>query len=136
MEVVKFDKDIIVFYVTAGSFPDGIQAAHQELHRRLPFSTSRKYFGISRPEHDAGIIYRAAAEELEEGEAKKYDCSTLVLRKGNYISLLLHDYMSDLSSIGKAFEELLDHPDIDPQGYCVELYLSEKEVRCMVRVGN
>jgi hypothetical protein len=93
-----------------------------------------KYFGLSRPENNSGIVYKAATEETFEGEAEKYNCETLIIKKGNYVSIVLNDYRKNLSSIGLAFKELLSHPNIDPQGYCIEWYLSEKEVNCMVRL--
>src|SRR4030081_1877810 len=100
METITQDKDITVFCVTAKSFPDGVMEAHQKLHSLVPFSTQRKYFGISRPENGV-IVYRAAAEELTPGEGKKLNCETLVLKKGKYISKTIHDYMKDIPSIGK-----------------------------------
>ena len=51
----------------AKSFPEGILEAHQTLHALVPYSQNRKYFGISRPEN-GNIVYKAAAEELIEGE--------------------------------------------------------------------
>jgi hypothetical protein len=63
METIILDKDIKVFYVTASTFPEGILAAHQTLHAKIPYSTERKYFGISRPENNGKIVYRAAAEK-------------------------------------------------------------------------
>lgn len=135
METINIDDDIKVFYVEAKSFPDGIMEAHQKLHSRVPFSTNRKYFGISRPENGV-IVYRAATEETYAGEAEQYHCDTLVLRKGNYISATIHDYMKEPPVIGKTFDQLLADPNIDPQGYCVEWYLSRKDVRCMVRLSD
>jgi hypothetical protein len=38
METRKMDKDIVVFYVEASSFPEGVLAAHQQLHAMVPFS--------------------------------------------------------------------------------------------------
>lgn len=133
METISIDNDIHVFYVPATSFPDGILAAHQQLHSLVPFSTSRRYFGISRPE-DGEIRYKAAAEELEHGEAEKFNCQTLVLKKGNYTSETVYDYARDEQLIAKAFERLLEHRDLDPLGYCVEWYISAKDVRCMIRL--
>lgn len=127
------DKDIKVFYITATSFPQGILGAHEKLHSLIPFSTERKYFGVSRPENGA-IVYRAAAEEINEGEAERLQCKTLVLKKGSYISLILNDYMKDLPAIERTFKQFLSHPGIDPQGYCVEWYLNNKDVKCMVRL--
>ncbi|POY36638.1 transcriptional regulator [Solitalea longa] len=136
METVKIDTDIKVMYVTAKSFPDGVLEAHQSLHSKISFTTQRKYFGISRPENNHGIVYRAAAEELKTGEAEEWGYETLTLKKGNYISQTINDYMKDLESIGRTFQELLQHPNIDPEGYCVELYLSDKDVQCMVRLAE
>jgi len=135
METFTFENDIRVFYVTATSFPDGIKASHEKLHALVPFSASRRYFGISRPENGI-IVYKAAAEEMETGEAGKLNCETMLLKKGQYICLSIHDYMKDLKSIERAFKELLEHPGIDPQGYCVEWYQSDKDVKCMIRLDE
>ena len=107
--------------------------AHRQLHTIVPFSNDRKYFGISRPENGV-IAYKAAAEEVALGEAEKYKCDTLVLKKGKYISTIIHDYMRKPSGIGDTFRELLAVPNIDPEGYCIEWYLSQKDVQCMVRL--
>ncbi len=136
MESVIIEKDIPVFYVTAASFPAGVQAAHEALHALVPFSTGRKYYGVSRPENNTGIVYRAAAEELYEGEGAEYGCETLILKNGRYLSITLHDYLSDVQSIGKAFQQILSQPGLDPHGYCVEYYINDKEMQCMVRMGG
>ena len=130
---MAIDNDIKVFYVTAKSFPEGIMEAHEKLHSLVPFSTNRRYFGISRPENGV-IVYKAAAAEINEGEAEKLNLDTLILKKGKYISLMINDYMKDIQAIERAFKKLLSHPGLDPQGYCVEWYLSSKDVRCMVRL--
>lgn len=133
METTTFDKDIKIFYITAASFPEGIMDAHKNLHALVPVTKNRKYFGISRPEH--GVIrYKAAAEELYNGEAEKLYCDTMILKKGKYISLTISDYIKDLQSINSAFKELLSNPDIDPEGYCVEWYVTNKDVKCMIRL--
>ncbi len=133
METTIFDNDIKVLYVAAKSFPDGIMEAYQKLHGLVPFSTStnRKYFGLSRPEN--GVIgYKASAEELIPGEAAALKCDTLILKKGKYVSQTISDYAKDIQSIGCTFKELLATPGIDPEGYCVEWYFNDKDVKCMV----
>ena len=135
METITIDNDIKVFYITAKSFPDGIMDAHEKLHGLVPFSKERKYFGISRPENGV-IIYKAAAEEINAGEAEKFNLETIVLKKGKYISLKIYDYIKDIQSIDRAFKELLSYPGLDPQGYCVEWYLNDKDVRCMIRLNE
>lgn len=137
METIKLDKDIKVFYVTATSFPGGIPDATKKLHQLFPFSKERKIFGLSRPENGGEIVYRAAAEELSNGEAEKFGCDTLLIKKGKYISLTVDDFRKDITSIDKAFKQLLHVPNIDPKGYCVEWYSGEKEsVKCMVRLNE
>jgi len=132
---MTLEKDINVFCVTASSFPDGILEAHQKLHSLVPFSLERKYFGLSRPENGI-IVYKAAAQELQPGEGEKLNCETLVLKEGNYIDRTIHDYMKNIPEIGKTFQELLQTPGLDPQGYCVEWYISDKDVRCMIRLNS
>src|SRR4051812_38183785 len=123
METITIDNDIKVFYVNAKSFPDGILAAHQQLHSLVPFTTARKFFGLSRPENGV-IVYKAAAEEINPGEAEKLHLDTLVLPKGKYISRTIYDFMKDPQSVGSVYKELLLHPGLDPQGYCVEWYFN------------
>jgi predicted transcriptional regulator YdeE len=135
METTIIDSDIKVFYTTATSFPEGILAAHQQLHALVPFSTDRKYFGISRPENGV-IVYKAAAEEINSGEAEKYHCDTMVLKKGTYVSRTIHNYMKDIPAIGNTFQELLETPSLDPNGYCVEWYINDKDVICMIPLAE
>ena len=136
METIQLEKDIPLLYLTAQAFPEGVTAAHQELHRRVPPSKERSYFGISRPE-GRHIVYRAAAEQLHPGEAEQLGLTALTLRRGRYVSRFLPDFMQDVSAIGRNFQELLQHPDIDPQGYCVEWYGEDgKNVTLLVRLRD
>ncbi len=137
MKTIVVDKDITVFYIRAETFPDGIEAAFNKLNSLFPFSKERRIFGVSRPENMDGIVYRAAAEEMYEGEAEKLQCDRLILPKGKYIALEVHDFRKAMMSIDRAFKQLLNHPNLDPQGYCVEQYASDKEVvTCMIRLDE
>ena len=133
MDPVMFDEDIRVMYVEAASFPEGIMDAHNELHTKIPFSKTRKYFGVSRPEN--GIIrYKAGAEELQPGEAVRVGMKVITLKKGKYITTTLKNYSRDPSAIRRVFDKLLRDPRIDPQGYCVEWYFNDSDVKCMIRL--
>jgi hypothetical protein len=136
MENFNLDKDITVFYETAISFPNGVLAAHQKLHALIPFTTDRRYFGISRPEGGGVIVYRASAEELFPGEGDKLGLKTLVMKKGTYTSEIILNYHKNLQEIQDTFQKLLENPKLDPQGYCVELYLNYNDMRCMVRLHD
>jgi hypothetical protein len=133
-ENITLDRDIPVFYVTADSYPEGIMAAHESLRKLVPFSKERNYFGLSRPENGGSIVYRAAAQELTAGEGKTLGCDNLVIKKGTYTCITVKDYLNHLQDIELAFRELLRHPQLDPQGYCVEWYFNAADVRCMVRL--
>lgn len=135
METITFDNDITVFYIPATSFPNGVMEAHKKLHALVPVSPDRKYFGLSRPENGV-IMYKAAAEEKKPREAETFNLNTLVLKKGKYISITIKDFMKDKPAIGKSFQELLAHPGIDPQGYCVEWYFNDTDIKCMVRLAE
>lgn len=137
MEIIILEEDIRVFYITATSFPEGIVEAAEKIQSLFPVSKERKIFGLSRPENNEGIIYRAAAGEMFEGEAEKLQCESLILPKGKYIAIIVNDFKKDVLSISKAFQQLLKHPNLDPQGYCVEQYdTDEKSVTCMIRLGE
>ncbi|MBB6444489.1 transcriptional regulator [Bacillus benzoevorans] len=134
METIVVEKDINVYSITAKSFPDGILAAHQQLHALLP-SRERKYFGLSRPEN-GGIVYKAAAAVVEEDKDENIDCESFVIKNGHYRCITVLNYMEELQGIGKAFSKLIADPDIDPNGYCVEYYFNDKDVKCMVRLKD
>jgi len=136
METLVFNDDITVMYVAATTFPAGVMDAFKTLHRLVPMDGSRRFFGLSRPEGGGGIQYKAAAEMQEAGEAEKLGFETLVLRSGEYISVTITDFMKDIQAIGATFQQLIQRPDIDPQGYCVEWYFNDKDVRCMIRLDK
>jgi hypothetical protein len=136
METLIVEADIKVLCVTAKSFPDGIKEAFDKLHACVPQNRRGRLFGISRPNGKGEIIYKAAMEELYEGDAQKYECELCVIKSGKYIYLDRTDYEKDSEGIGKAFQVLVSHPNIDPSGYCLEWYMNERDVRCMVRLKN
>lgn len=133
MEEYILNEDIEVMYITADSFPNGVLAAHQKLHALFP-DGQRMYFGISRPNEKREIIYKAAVETLIDGEARIYSLENFTIKKGMFISELIPDFMEDVGEVGKTFERLLDYPKLDPNGYCLEMYINETDVRCMVGI--
>ncbi|HEX4851544.1 MAG TPA: hypothetical protein VFV08_12090 [Puia sp.] len=132
-ETINLDKDISTVCITAKSFPDGVMAAYDELTKLVPNAKTRKIFGLSRPGKGT-ITYKAAAEEINSEEAKNLHLEEITIKKGKYISSIIKDYMKNLTEFGKTFQELLTTPNLDPDGYCVEWYFNDNDVRCMVRV--
>ena len=135
MKRIKIEKDIKVFYIKAKSFPDGVMEAFQKMHSLIEFPPKRRNFGISRSENGE-IVYRVAAEELNEGDLKKYDFAEFVIPSGDYIRIEIKDFRKDLSLIKVAFDQLLTLPDVDPSGYCIEEYKGKEDVFCMIRLQN
>ena len=136
MDTIKVENDIKVLCVTASSFPEGISAAHETLHNLLATSEDRNFYGISCPNEQGVIVYKAAAEQLHAGEAEQLKCETFIIKKGDYISYTIRDFHKDMGSIGKAFHKLLEDSRIDPEGCCVEVYLNQDDVQCMIRLDT
>ena len=57
---------------------------------------------------------------------------TFTIRKGNYICEKINNWKEDESQVKNIFEKLLAQPGIDPNGYCVEEYLDDKDMIAMV----
>lgn len=142
MEKFQLDKDVHLFCVKATSFPDGIMPAHKKLASICSSTENRNCFGVSYW-YDNDNLYLASAEYEKDVEKIPAGCETYTLKHGNYISIYISDFAKDISQIGKAFEQLLDYPNIDENGCCAECYLPEgttidnaKDVRCMVRLAD
>ena len=135
METMNIEKDIKVYFIDAKSFPEGILEAHEKLHSIIPFSKERRYFGISRPEKDV-IVYKVAAEVLETDHEKEINCHSMIIEKGRYRCITISNFMEDNQGIEKAFNQLITFDDINPNGYCIEWYFNDNDVKCMVRLKD
>lgn len=132
MQEIKIDRDIRLWCVTAISFPMGIGEAFRLLEQKLG-KHGRMFYGVSRPERNT-IIYKAAAEAKEDEQG--VDCEEFVVKQGTYLSMYIKDWRQDESSIGKTFQSILQDTRLDPEGACIEQYLNDKDVICMVRLAD
>lgn len=132
MEPYFITHDIHLCCFPASSFPDGVMDAFKKLHTKVPNQNGRRLFGISWPDGKGSMVYKAAIEEISPGETEDLGAETYTLKKGEYLSLTVHNFMDDIPSIGKAFRTLVDAPGVHPNTIGVEEYLSGTEVRCMV----
>jgi len=134
METQYFEKDIECFSVRASSFPEGIKEAWNKRYGMLDHLEGRTFYGISRPEPTAkgAIAYWAATTETFPGEANKYGSEQFTIKKGYYLGHDLPDWQKDETQIGKIFRKMLTDPRIDPGGYCLEKYVGETDVQCLV----
>ena len=132
MEEYTIPQDINAMYVQATSFPNGVKSTHEKIHSLAAGNSKRKYFGISYPNPDGTINYKAAAEELYADEAASQGLEIFTIRKGKYITELLKDWMKQEGKIGETFRQLLKHPGIAKDGYCLEEYINDTDILLMV----
>lgn len=59
-------------------------------------------------------------------EAEKLNCKSIVLKRGEYISVIVKYFKKDPKSIAAVFNQLLTSPDLDGEGFCVEWYFIDK----------
>lgn len=136
METYTIEKDIHCYRIKASSFPDGVLAAHQQLHALFTYSADRGYYGISRPEGKGVITYWAAAEQLPGDDAAAASLEKFIIPKGQYRGTDIKDFRNDIPAIGHTFQQLLADPNIDPNGFCLEWYTNMNDVRCMVKLAD
>ncbi len=134
MEIFELKEGIKVHYIKSKAFPDGVKESHDKIHSLVPYSHDRNYFGISYMQQDGSIIYKAAAEELIKGELSKHNLNDFLIEKGNYISIMIYNFIDNLPEFLPTFQTLMAHPNIDPKGACIEWYLKDKDCRCMVKL--
>ncbi len=131
MEIYNIKEDIEVFYVTAEKFPDGIEDAYNKLNSLIDNAGDRMFFGISYPDENGNIIYKAAARKLFPGESNK-NLPAFIIKKGDFISVTIKNWKDNVSQISLVFRELLSDSRIDKNGYCLEMYVNDNDVICMV----
>lgn len=136
METYILKDDIKLVCVNAKSFPEGIADAFNQLRQIIGPTDRRKLYGISHGTANGTTIYKAAAEELDDHEATQLRLERFVVKKGEYVGARIINYPDHIGSIGKTFEKLLANPRLDPKGCCVEMYLNERDVQCMVRLAS
>ncbi len=135
MDSFILGEDIPVICHKADSFPDGICAAFDHLHDIVPEKEGRRYFGISRPENGV-IVYKAAAEEMEPGEAERLGCERFIIKRGAYNTYYIKNYREKVDAIAECFQLLLGQSEADPNGFCIEWYIGDNDVKCMVRSND
>jgi hypothetical protein len=135
METYSFENDITVYCITASSFPAGVSAVYDKLHTLYPPGNGRTYYGISYPDGNGPLVYKAAVSLADKDEIPGQDFEPFIIKKGLYKSKVIYNFMQDVQSIGRLFQQMIATPDIDPGGYCLEMYLNPTDVRCMVKLA-
>lgn len=130
----KIEKSIPVFYIEATSFPMGIKDAFDKLYSIILGNKQRNFYGISNSQNNKGIIYKACAEQIENGEAEKLSLPSMVIPEGIYYCIEVDNFKSNPMIMGEAFKTILSQANIDSNGFCLEIYDQSPDiVRCLVR---
>ena len=71
---------------------------------------------------------------LNYDEPEKLNCETDLIKKGTYYGTVMTDFMKNIPEISNIFKQLLTHPELDPEGYCLEIYLNNSDVHLLVKL--
>lgn len=125
-----------MMFLSAPKFPDDVPGTFTKLEQAILDKTERKYFGFSHPNKDGVIQYKACAEVLAEVEPNKYGLETMTIKAGQFASTFIKNHMEDANNLPNAFSELLKNPQLDPNGYCLEIYknFTDPDVLCLVPI--
>jgi hypothetical protein len=132
IEIFNLKEDLKVLGFQVKDCSSGIGEAFETLVNMLPGGFNRSYYGISEMSKD-GMIYKAAALELYEGEAEKYSCNRFTIEKGEYLAVTLRDWRKNLGSIKDIFSIMHADARVDKSKSCVEWYKNDEEMICMIR---
>jgi hypothetical protein len=132
MEKYNLKTDITVFGKPVLTFPSGIGDAFEALVKMIPDGFNRSYYGISKMENSK-MTYIAAAEELNNQEAEKYNCNRYIIERGDYLTIALADWQTKTDSIKDVFDQLVKDNRTDKSKPGIEWYKNEKEMLCMMK---
>jgi hypothetical protein len=133
METIKIKENISVFGFRVHSFPEGIKDAFGNLMNLVPDGIDRTYYGISYMNGDE-VIYHAAVQELNPGEAERYNCERYTIEKGEYTADRVHQWMKKVHTIKDIFSAMLKDECPLESRPAIEWYLNDDEMICMIRI--
>lgn len=135
MDSFTFQEDLPVICITATGGRDGGADAMATLRNRLPENERRQFFGIFWPGRDGGT-YKAAASTFDSDGDALEGLGHFTIRNGPYNGFYIKDYKSQPGTVAKAFDLLRGEHEVDPDGYCLEWFVNDEDVKCMVPLGD
>lgn len=133
MEIIKIKENVSAFGFRVHTFPDGIKDVFDSLQALLPDGIDRTYYGISYMDNDE-VVYHAAVQELNPGEAEKYNCDRYTILKGEYTADRVHQWMKKTHTIKDIFASMLKDDCPIEDRPAIEWYLNDDEMICMIRI--
>ena len=131
MQQIQMKESRKLIGLKAESFPNGVVPAFDALEKKV--GKGRKVYGMSRGDGKSNIDYWACVLE-NTNERPPMGCEELEVKAGTYVSERLSNWQGREEILGQTFQTLYSHPQVDPNGYCVEEYLDNGDVLCMVRI--
>ena len=131
MEIYDQPEDMTVFGVHVTTFPNGIKEAFD--HLISTFGKNRTYYGISWLDENDSVQYYAMVSEAFQEEGNKYYYEKLVIKKGEYRTEAIWNWLSKLDSIKEVFHRLMPDNRPDKNHPCVEWYKTDDEMLCMIK---
>jgi hypothetical protein len=135
MNIYRLNENIRVFGIQVNSAPERIGAAFDMLAKMVDGGFNRSFYGISMM-NKGKFIYRAATEEIFEGEGDKYACEKYTIEQGYYLAVTLRDWRKKTESIKDIFHEMMHDHRVDCTKPFVEWYKDDDEMICMVKVDK
>ena len=134
MDSFTFQEDLPVVCITATGGRSGAQQAMETLRSLLPFHERRQFFGLFWPGRDGGT-YKAAASTFDT-DGQNELLGRFAIKNGPYNSFYIKDHRSQPGAVEKAFEMLRGEHEVDPDGYCLEWFVNDQDVKCLVPLGD
>ena len=134
MKTYHLDTELKIFGMQVTSFPDGVAEVFDRLVNMIPGGFTRSFYGVSFLDENGKMVYIAAAEQLEDGEASRYGCAEHSIEKGDYLVSVINDWRTKTDCINDVFHDLMQNAIVDLEKPCVEWYRNDDEMWCMVKV--
>lgn len=133
MKLYKQTEDLSIIGIQVKNFPNGIKEAFDSLIKVL--GSKRAYYGVSWLDESDSVKYYAMAREIFPGEGKRYNYELLTIEKGEYQTEAVQDWLSKTEGIKEVFHGLMANNKPDKSHPCIEWYISDEEMLCMVKIS-
>ncbi len=135
MQTLTIGTDLQVFGTWVSSFPSGVGEAFERLMRIVPGADKRSCYGISSMNENGAVMYFAAIEEQEPGEAEKYQYERRTVCKGGYLAVTVLDWQQKTHSVKDVFHNMMQDERFAHDTPCVEWYKNDREMVCLLQVN-
>lgn len=124
---------ILLWIFPAENFGEGIAQSFVQLANNLGHQgEKRDCYGIVTKEEEA-MVYYAGMSPLPADNDRPNTLKTYEILAGSYAMIRISDWNQNLLHIGPTFDQILKSGLVNPSSPCIEYYISENELYCMVQ---